>query len=471
MPGGDKRRELAHDLRQVTHLLEDDVRAPSVVSSRALHQHLGVRLPLLGRDVPRADIAHDEPDARVGGGANARGAVLHGDAVARREPHVLRRTDVYIRSRLEAWRVEVGLAGVDVQVVRREVAPEAGGVHADRHAGLARRRGDDERDAHDLQALQRLGNSRAGASGHRKARHGVVLLLLQQRGRLLAHAPQLLDRPQAQRLAAPVHRGEKLRGLLPRRAHGLRARQAGGRALLVAGLDHVLEGLSGVLAHVHRALRQQLLVAPAYQAREVGRDHPEGHLHGRLLRVPQRAVKVEEHAHARARAATLPLHGAPAGGARARGVAPPGRLREALAFGHEPVNRLPQLQRGDVGRPEQGPRERRQVALRRKPLRHVRQAALPAVHHAAAQDAAGLVAAAGEPPHGGLGAAEQSLADAGVVQGLVAAERVPQDVVGELVQEHELPRHGPDPARTAGAALLLWARGDRLVQVEGQELV
>mmetsp|Transcript_25085 Transcript_25085/g.71931 ORF Transcript_25085/g.71931 Transcript_25085/m.71931 type:complete len:202 (-) Transcript_25085:38-643(-) len=164
--GGNQRPEVPDDGRQVAHVLDDHVCASPVVGSGALHQHLRVGLPLLWRNVPRADVTHDQAYAGIGCRAHTRGAVLHGDAGGGRALHGAGGPEVDVRSRLEAWRVEIRLARVDVQVVGPEEVPQASSVHADRHARLARGRGDDKVHVHGLQGLQHFRNAWARLCSH-----------------------------------------------------------------------------------------------------------------------------------------------------------------------------------------------------------------------------------------------------------------------------------------------------------------
>mmetsp|Transcript_23498 Transcript_23498/g.76476 ORF Transcript_23498/g.76476 Transcript_23498/m.76476 type:complete len:468 (-) Transcript_23498:14-1417(-) len=305
------RAERRNHGRQVRHVRKHDVGSAPVLGPLPAHQH--PRVPVLVGDVGCADVADDQADLRIGGGADPARRVLHRHAPGRRQTpssaDVRGGSQVHVRRRLEARRVEVRLARVDVCVVGRKVRPEAARVDADWHARLAGGGGDHKGHAGLDQRLECGGRVRRRGGCDREPRVGVGLLLREQ-GRLRrAGGEDVGERLQPQLCALRVHRRCERRGCERARRQvarpGLLDRQqpAGRCALRVHLFEHELEGLAGILHHksVPGCVEPRRVRGEPLERRHEGRELPKGDVHRRRLGVAQRAVKVEEDADAQHR--------------------------------------------------------------------------------------------------------------------------------------------------------------------------
>eukprot|EP00982_Pelagococcus_subviridis_P015475 31404-Pelagococcus_subviridis.AAC.4 len=128
---------------------------------------------------------------------------------------------------------------------------------------------------------------------HGQRVHGLVLLKRQD---VLSETARLRERREAKLRAAGVHDGERRRRLSRGRARLLDGRQPRGFAILLDDVHHELERLPRVVADVVRArLVREITRAVGLRGfGEVRRELPERNLHRGRLRVPERAVEVEE---------------------------------------------------------------------------------------------------------------------------------------------------------------------------------
>mmetsp|Transcript_28322 Transcript_28322/g.71050 ORF Transcript_28322/g.71050 Transcript_28322/m.71050 type:complete len:269 (+) Transcript_28322:358-1164(+) len=242
------------------------------------------------RNMIRPDIPHNQPNIRVRRRPRPGPGVLHRDAHLRGTALRVRRAEVDVGGGLEAGRVEVGLAGVDLCVGGEEAAEVAvGGVDADGDAGLAGGGRDAEGVAGRDEGVE---HGDAVGDGRREGferDESVVLLLREERLGLGAGEAHRRDGFEAEALAPGLDDDHDFGVLVARLADDLDGGEALGLPRLVGVLEHELEGAAAVDAAelLHDVLRGRLL-------EKVRRELDVRHLHRGRLGVAKRAVEVEE---------------------------------------------------------------------------------------------------------------------------------------------------------------------------------